>query len=557
VSLCCAPPVIGQDRSSDTAGRGTPADAADSSAVSGTQDNAAAPERSATPAQNATADTAGAPAAKDAQAREEKAAPAAAEENAAVVDPGNVTVNFKGADIKTVLAYISEVAGVDIVPAPDVKGLVDLKLTNKPWKTALDIIVRNYGFAYEREGDIIRVVTLDNLKQEELSTQAFNLNYSRAKDVVAALKNIIGDRGKVMYDERTNTVLVTDIPTNIYRTGEIIKRLDKKTEQILIEARIIETVLGKDEKMGIDWNIKISATGAKRPTTIPFDFFNIDNQNLDKMTPLSQTNAPTTVLSPGGQTTDVTPADFPLTALGAKGFPFAFKDDFTFGTLDFSEFKAVLELLKSRSDTETVSNPRIATLNNIPAIINVGDTISMPTFERNSTTGKMEITGYTEKNAGIILNVTPHVNDNGEIALELSPEITNFEGFKPIVPGSDIYAPLFNTRQAKTQVMIKDTQTIFIGGLISERDVERQNKLPFLGDMLGDVPYVGLLFSKKDTIKQRVELIFFITVNLMTQDKDIKDMPKANKAYVPIFTTTQKGDPNPKKRLTKGFEPLL
>jgi type II secretory pathway component GspD/PulD (secretin) len=105
--------------------------------------------------------------------------------------------------------------------------------------------------------------------------------------------------------------------------------------------------------------------------------------------------------------------------------------------------------------------------------------------------------------------------------------------------------------------MIKDTQTIFIGGLISERDVERQNKLPFLGDMLGDVPYVGLLFSKKDTIKQRVELIFFITVNLMTQDKDIKDMPKANKAYVPIFTTTQKGDPNPKKRLTKGFEPLL
>jgi len=99
-------------------------------------------------------------------------APAAdkAAEEGEKVEPGNVTVNFKGADIRTVLAYISEVADVDIVPAPDVKGVVDLKLTNKPWKVALDIIVRNYGFAYERDGDIIRVVTLDRIKQEELAS---------------------------------------------------------------------------------------------------------------------------------------------------------------------------------------------------------------------------------------------------------------------------------------------------------------------------------------------------------------------------------------------------
>ena len=92
------------------------------------------------------------------------------------ITPGNVTVNFKGADIRTVLSYISEVAGVDIVASPDVKGVIDLRLTDKPWKVALDVIVRNYGFAYEREGDIIRVVTLDKLKQEEVITQAMILN---------------------------------------------------------------------------------------------------------------------------------------------------------------------------------------------------------------------------------------------------------------------------------------------------------------------------------------------------------------------------------------------
>ena len=473
-------------------------------------------------------------------------------EEVAAVDPGNVTVNFKGADIRTVLAYISEVAGVDIVSAPEVKGLVDLKLTNKPWKTALDIIMRNYGFAYERDGDIIRVVTLDRLKQEELATQTFGLNYSKAREVVESIRSVVGDRGKVVYDERTNTVLVTDIPTNLYKIGQIITRLDKRTAQVLIEARIIETVLGADEKMGIDWSVKVTAAGAKRPTTMPFDYFDIDNRWVDKLTPLSQVTTATGVGAGAGSTAVlVPPADFPAGVAGAKSFPFALKDDFTFGTLDFTEFKAVLEMLKSRSDTETVSNPRILTLNNITALINVGDTINMPIFERNSTTGKMEITGYEEKDAGIILNVTPHVNDKDEIALDLLPEITNFEGFKPIAPGSDIYAPQFNTRQARTQVMIDDGQTIFIGGLISERDIDRKSKLPFLGDMFEDVPYLGLLFSKKDTIKQRVELVFFITVNLLKEDTTIERMPLADKAYVPSFSATQSGDPAPKRRLMK------
>lgn len=473
-------------------------------------------------------------------------------EEAAMVTPGNVTVNFKGADIKTVLAYLAEVSGVDIVPAPDVKGIVDLKLTNKPWKVALDIIVRNYGFAYEREGDIIRVVTVDKLKQEELASQVFGLNYSKGKEVVASIKDIVSERGKVMYDERTNTVLVTDIPTNLYKIGQIIERLDKKTYQVLIEARVIETVLDNNEKLGIDWNLKFTASGARRPTTLPFENFRAVELSPDFF-PQVQTQNPSTAVAGGsGAVGTTTASDFPSSRNGPVAFPFAAKDQFTFGTLDFSEFKMVMEAIKQRANTDIVSNPTIATLNNSEALINVGTTLNLPKYERNSSTGKMEITGYDAKDLGIILKVTPHVNDNGEIVVDLAPEISDLLRYDTLDAASGVVAPVFSARQAKTKVMIKDGDTIFIGGLIKENDVENKTKMPFLGDMFGDVPYLGLLFTHKGTTKQKSELIFFITVNLMAPGKEIKNVPLASKAYVPMYTlTTEKAASTDSKKKIK------
>ncbi len=478
------------------------------------------------------------------------------------MEAGNVTVNFKGADVRIVLAYISEVAGIDIVTAPDVKGAIDLKLTNKPWKVALDIITRNYGFAYEMEGDIIRVVTLDKLKQEEVVTQAFSLNYGKAKDIINAVEDVVGERGNVMYDSRTNMVIVTDIPTNVYKIGGIIRRLDRETDQVLIEARVLETILGDDERLGIDWNIKISASGAKRPITAPFDYFDIDSKYLDKFAPLVQTGQATTTATTSGASGQTTTAAFPTgadgTGSGSKTFPYVditqdiFKDSFTFGTLDFSQFRAVLEMIKQRSDTNVVSNPRIATLNNNPAYIIVGQTINLPKYERNSTTGKMEISGYEAKDLGIKLKVTPHINEKGEIVVELAPEISDFVRYDTLDASSGIVAPIFSTRQANTKVMIKDGDTIFIGGMIKENIVDVKKKVPFIGDLVGDVPYLGLLFTKKEKTKQKTELVFFVTVKLMKPGAELKDVPVASKAYKPDYELIQeKWKETQKKRRIK------
>jgi len=508
--------------------------------------SAAAPQAAAPQAEAAKPETAQA---EPVKTNAEEAGTTVSAEEQKQVAPGNVTVNFKGADIRTVLSYISEVAGVDIVAAPDVKGVIDLRLTDKPWQVALDIIVRNYGFSYEREGDIIRVVTLDKLKQEEVITQAVSLNYGKAKDIVASIKKIVSARGKVKYDERTNMIIVTDIPTNIYRIAQILEKLDKETEQVLIEARIIETVLGDDEKIGIDWNVKFAASGAKRPTTFPFDYFDAGSKLLDKYTPLVQTTpSSTTTVGAGGVTTTATPGAYPAspaTTNYSKGFPFVdlaqdmFKDTFTFGTLDFSQFSAVLELIKQRSQTNVVSNPRIATLNNSEANILVGQTLNMPKYERNTTTGKIEITGYDAKDLGIKLKVTPHINDRDEIVVDIAPEISDLLQYDTIDAANGIVAPVFTSRQANTKVMIKDGDTIFIGGLIKENVVDGKNTLPLIGDMLGNVPFVGLLFNKKEKTKQKVELIFFVTVNIMKKNKQMSDIPLPNKAYIPNYELSQ------------------
>ena len=463
--------------------------------------------------------------------------------------PGNVTVNFKGADIRTVLAYISEVSGIDIVAAPDVKGAIDLKLTNKPWKVALDIIVRNYGFAYEKEGNIIRVITLDKLKQEEVVTQTFSLNYGKAKDVVASIKKIASSRGKIKYDDRTNMVIVTDIPTSVYKIGQIVEKLDTENDQVLIEARILETVLGDNEKLGIDWNIAASVSGAKRPTTFPFNYFGGTGMDfLDQFTPLVKTAGITTAAPVGGQAVTTTPASYPASAAAtayAKGFPYVdysqdfMKDTFKFGTLDFSQFSAVLEFLKQRSDTNIVSNPRIATLNNTEASILVGQTFNMPKYERNNMTGKIEITGYEPKDLGIKLKVTPHVNERQDIVVDLVPEISDLVKYDIIDPATGIVAPVFSSRQANTKVMIHDGDTIFIGGLIKENVIDVKKPMPFIGDMLQDVPYVGLLFCKKEKTKQKTELIFFVTVRLMKKGREIPDVPLISKSYIPNYNLSQ------------------
>lgn len=444
------------------------------------------------------------------------------------IESGNITIDFKDADIRTVLRVLSEKSGVNIVAGKDVTGDITIRLSNVRWERALNIICKNYGYTFERDENIIRVTTIENLQQEELTTEVFSLNYAKANEVADAIKEMLTERGKdkIKYDARTNVLIVTDIPTNLYKIRQVVDRLDKETPQVLIEARIIETTLNDDERLGIDWNLKLSVIGAARPTTLPFTFagtmayLGLDPQDWNNFMPRPKGSTTVNVTSTeaGALVTETIESEFPLGITGLdisqahdSPFPTVDSGDFTFGTLDFTQFSMIMEFLKSRQDTNILSNPRIATLNNEEAKIFVGRVYNFPTFKEVTETGRWVISGYEAKELGIRLLVTPHVNESGEIVVDLKPEIANYIGMQKI--SDELSAPLWSTREAETQVMVRGGQTIMIGGLIKENTIDYEKKVP----LLGDIPGLGKwLFTKSQKLTERTEVILFMTVHLLS-----------------------------------------
>ena len=437
---------------------------------------------------------------------------AASVDAASITSPGNVTVDFKDADIQNVLRILSFKSGVNIVAGKDVTGTVTIRLVDVPWEKALDVVLKTYGYAYDRDGNIIRVTSLENLKKEELSTLVFTLNYAQASEVEKSLADVVSERGKVRSDTRSNTIIVTDMPTSLQNISRVISRLDAITPQVLIEAKVIETTLGESERLGIKWNLKFGVTGSARPTTFPFESRQQTPKMLRSFIPEGRgtvTNASSVGTS--STTTTTTTQDFPTADNVHEGiFPVVDKSEFVFGTLDFTQLQAMLELIKSRSDAKVLSEPHITTLNNQEAKILVGEVIAIPTFERNSTTGRMEITGYTDRDLGIRLSVTPQINSENEIVVVVHPEITNLLGFDDLT--AEIKAPRFSTREARTQVRIRNGQTIVIGGLIKETTIDTKTKVP----LLGELPLLDKLFSHTNKTVEKTDLLFFMTVNILS-----------------------------------------
>ena len=433
----------------------------------------------------------------------------------------NITLDFKDADIKSVLNVIARKAAINIVATPEVKGLVTIRLENIHWEQALDTIVKTYGFGYEWVNpSVIMVSTLERLAEqrriqeeaaarEPIDTQTFILNFSRAADVQSAIERLITARGRSSLEPRSNTLIITDTKSNLIRLGQIIRELDKITPQVMIEARIIETTLGSDERLGIDWGLKVAASGSKRPNTFPFQKWGPDRT----MYPVPKHSYDYDIDS--GEwtiTSDFAIDDFP--SLFPKdrfsSFPMVGADQFLFGTLDFSEFQAVLEILDQRTDTNIISNPRITTLNNQEAKILVGTIIPIPIYDFSRDTGTRVISGYQDQEVGIQLLVTPNINQEGYITLDVTPKIESIVEWT----GPFNERPIISTRSAETKVMVKDGGTLVIGGLITEDTVKLKKKVP----LLGDIPIMGLFFSKKTDIKQKRDLMIFITPRIIQED---------------------------------------
>lgn len=421
------------------------------------------------------------------------APPAAAPEPPkAEAGDGHVSLDFRDADIHNVLRVLSHKSGINIVAGPEVTGLVTIKLNDVPWKQALDVILETYGYGYQQKGAIITVTTIDNLKkrqedsrilaeQQPLMTKTFVLNYAKASQVIASIEKMKTQRGSINFDERTNSIIVRDTPENIDLIGSVIVKLDATTPQVLIESKIVETTLTKQDNLGVDWTTKATVAGAKRPTFFPF-----------------------------------TSADDKNNYIQSLNFPSAASTEFAFGTLNFNQVQAVLELLKTRTDTNLLSNPRIVTLDNQMARITVGSQYPIPSYTYNEEQARLQVSGWEYKDIGVIFEVTPHVNNAGYVTLEISPKITEILDFVTVENTS---LPRLSSETATTKVMIKDGETLVIGGLVKDKITDVKKKMPFIGD----IPIVGLAFQKTEKTQTKTDLLIFLTPHIISVDLAAKE----------------------------------
>ena len=404
----------------------------------------------------------------------------------AMTQDGNVSLDFREADVQNVLRILAFKSGVNIVAGPEVTGLVTIKLQNVPWRRALQVILDTYGFASEEKENIITVTTVENMKkrredakllsaQEPLVTKTVVLNYAKAQNVIASIDKMRTERGSVNFDERTNAIVVRDTAANVELIGEVIAKLDTTTPQVLIEAKVVETTLSNSENLGIDWVTQATISGAKRPIVFPFS---------------------------GRSTSNIFAPD---------NIPAAAATEFSYGTLNFSQLQAVLEMLNSRTDTNILSNPRIVTLDNQKAKIVVGSQYPIPQYSYNEQQAKLQVSGWEYKDIGIIFEVVPHVNNAGFVTVDLQPKITEILDYVTVENTS---LPRLSSEEAKTSVMIKDGETLVIAGLIKDRVTDIKKKFP----ILGDIPLLGYIFKKTEKSVVKTDLLIFLTPHIITPE---------------------------------------
>jgi type IV pilus assembly protein PilQ len=402
-----------------------------------------------------------------------------------------ISLDFQDADIVPIFRLLSDISGYNIVVSPEVKGKLTMKLNNVPWDQALDLILKTFSFGKSVEGNIIRIAPYTvfvkeseesakakeaGIKAEPLETKIFPISYADVKVVEASIKNakILTPRGSISVDVRTSSMLIKDVASVFPEVENLLATLDKPTPQVMIEARIVEVNTNAVKDLGIQWGGFIKGVNT-----------------LSSIGGFSG-------LNPGTFTGENFLVDFPGGASAGSG------SGFTFGILNPAKTLGLdlqLSAVETLGKGKVISNPRILTVDNGKAKILQGKSIPV----RKLTT---EGTVSTEfKDINLELNVQPHITPDNSIGIsieikkeELDPTVPSIEG----VPGTD-------KKEAKTDVIIRDGETIVIGGIYKINTTESETGVPGLMK----IPVLGWLFRNTKEEMTTAELLMFITPRIV------------------------------------------
>jgi type IV pilus assembly protein PilQ len=422
-----------------------------------------------------------------------------------------VDFNVKDIDIKNLLGAVAEISKRNIILADDVKGTVTIKLRNVPWDQALDIILKSKALGREDIGNIIRVAPIDTLRKEQrdaaeayknrqaaepLKVRLIPVNYARATELTAQLKDALSDRGSVTVDTRTNTLIVKDVQDALLRAEGIVRNLDTQTPEVLIEARIVEAATSFSREAGIQWggNVSLAPTFGNATGLIFPNILSVAGAADDSTAPL---NGLTGVTTPNFAVN--MPAAIGLNSGGGLGFVFG-------SAGGAANLNLRLSAAETNGTIKTISSPRVVTVDNIDASISQG--VSIP-FSQTSAAGVT--TSFIE--ARLELRVTPHVTQEGSIQMKINA--TNNQP-NPQLTGSN-GQPSISRREAKTEVLVRDGETTVIGGIYTRQNSEAWTEVP----VLSKIPVLGWLFKKKTVSDARTELLIFVTPRIVNRSQSV------------------------------------
>ncbi len=416
-----------------------------------------------------------------------------------------ISLSLKDADIKDVLRVFHDVSKMNIVVHPSVQGKVTVDLENVPWDQAMDIILKNNGLDYIYENNVIwvapaaeiarRFADVQRLQKERLNAEepitfTKRLSYAKASNMVEIAKRFMSDRGNIIVDDRTNTMIIEEVPSKKESLLKLIDSLDTATPQVLIEARIVETSITWSQSFGIVWSGnwytgmdstgKVVTTHGGTTGSGPAGTYAVHNFN-------NSTGWPNY-----GQ------GDFAvsLPATASNGFI-----DLVLGNTTGSFFLDVrLAAMENSGRGRVLSAPRIVTQDNQKASIESGRQIPI----RIATSDKLSVVFV---NATLKLDVTPQISADGNV--NMTVDVTNDSvDFANQQAGSP---PPIIKKEAKTVLKVKDGSTAVIGGVFVTNEGISQNGLPFLSK----IPVLGWLFKNRSKTRTNEELLIFLTPKIV------------------------------------------
>jgi len=417
-----------------------------------------------------------------------------------------ISVNLKDVDLKDFFRLIHEISGLNVVLDPNVKGTLTIVLDEVPWDQALDIVLQNNGLDKQLTGNVLRVATRETLKKEAEGQRDLEkaqaeavapvtvtrvLSYAKATTMKDTLKKFLSARGDILSDDRSNQLIIRDIPSVIPTIDNLIRQLDRKSQQVEIEARVVSASRTFAQDIGVQWGFAGTTTGGRSIFGGPASV---------GVSPVSVTGIPQPPLvgiPASGSGSSTTPG-LPLNVNLGAGVP---TSGFYFGhrSPNFA-VDLFITAAESKGVGKLLSKPKVITQNNEKAIVKQGTKIPIQTVINNTISVQ-----YID--AVLQLEVTPQITAEGTVFMDVLVENTQIDNGIPRVQG----IPALDTQAAQTKVTVADGGTVVIGGIIVTQQQTNITEVPIVGSL----PLIGYLFRRTNVSVQSQELLFFITPRII------------------------------------------